>query len=89
MDHHLWASQLDALPPRTILNTLSTHAQKSTSATDHVEAYLRARAAVENEYAQSLAKVQRKYADGVDGEVGIVWDRLTSELAQVSSRFPP
>lgn len=84
MDPSLWTTQLDALPPRTILNALSTHAQKSTNAQDGIEAYLRARAAVENEYAQSLSKVQRKYGDLDGGEMAVVWDRLSGELAQVS-----
>lgn len=84
----LWARQLEALPPRTILTTLTTHAHKQSHATDHLADYLRARASVEQEYVQGLQKIQRKFGgDGGfeerDGE-GVVWERTVGELGLVS-----
>jgi hypothetical protein len=84
----LWARQLEALPPRTILNTLSTHTANSTHATEHLEAYLRARAVVEGEYVQGLQKLMRKYGDGFGGDSGtgegVVGERAVGELNLVS-----
>lgn len=84
----LWARQLDALPPRTVLAALSTHAQKHAHATDHLAEYLRARANVEQDYVAGLQKVMRKYGGDPGFEAGegeaVVWERTVGELGSVS-----
>lgn len=86
----LWARQLEALPPRTILTALSTHAQRQSRATDHLAEYLRARANVEHEYVAALQKVMRKFGGDAGFEAGegegegVVWERTVGELGSVS-----
>ncbi|KAJ9094944.1 hypothetical protein QFC21_005736 [Naganishia friedmannii] len=67
----LWVRQMEQLPPKTILSSLSSYTTASSHGTDHLAEYLKARASAEGEYVQVLQKLQRRFAlAGAGGNSG-------------------
>ncbi|KAJ9115462.1 hypothetical protein QFC22_005220 [Naganishia vaughanmartiniae] len=57
----LWVRQMEQLPPKTLLSSITSYTTASSHATDHLAEYLKARASAEGEYVQVLQKLQRRF----------------------------
>lgn len=95
-----WVQSFQATSPKPLFDNLKRRLQASTTHVSALSELFKQRAAIETQYAESLAKLAKTAeGGGLNGKSGVeweksggeakLWDMIVTDLVEVSHFIPP